>query len=86
MSDREFLKNQTKKIMFIQVECWNVKCDGCGLEFDGGEFSGWNDKSYSYDVAQNEDWEEIDGSHYCPECWQWNEDETEVIPKIKSVS
>jgi hypothetical protein len=64
--------------MIIPVECWNVQCDKCGSVYQSGEYVGWNDKGYAEDCATDDDWHKEDDSHYCPNCYDFD-DEGEVV-------
>lgn len=58
-------------------------CDGCGERFrDENGCVGYID----YDIweqAESDDWLEIDGKHYCPNCYEYNEELDKYIPKTK---
>lgn len=71
--------------MIIPVEMYQCVCDGCGKsyidEFNG--FVAWSDKSYAADAACENDWANIDGKHYCPDCYEIDEETDEYVPKKK---
>lgn len=58
-------------------------CDGCGVHFhDENGCIGYLD----YDIwgeAEESDWHEIYGKHYCPNCCEINEDTDEWQPKVR---
>lgn len=61
---------------------YTVICDRCGADaFAESEFSCWGDVDTAIDFAvDNSAYVVIDGKHYCPDCWTWN-DEDELIAK-----
>lgn len=57
---------------------YTLKCDRCGtLPQTHGEPRYWMQKELLYDIFP--EWEKINGKDCCPDCWRWNEDETELI-------
>ncbi len=59
-------------------------CDGCGERFmnDNGNV-GYIDLDI-WDEAEDRDWHEIDGKHYCPSCCEYDEEKDDYIPVKKS--
>lgn len=57
-------------------------CDGCGKDvFDGTPFSNGDIELVELEMNCS-DWQEIEGSHYCPNCYTLNDsDEFEPIKK-----
>lgn len=57
------------------VEVDTYICDGCGEiyvdEWGNSGCAGVN----MWDKAYSDYWEEIDGKHYCPECYEFDIDE-----------
>lgn len=67
--------------MIKEVTMYTVICDGCGKDSNyDSEYSAWNDKGYAVDCAQNADFIEHEGNHYCPKCYHYN-NEDELIVK-----
>lgn len=65
---------------FKEEKMYTIICDGCNKNLcDGTEFSGWNDKDYLEEMADEENWKAIDGKHYCDECHEYNDDDELVI-------
>ena len=69
--------------MIISNIFYAVKCDRCGKvneNYDGIQF--WASPENALELSVGEDWEEINNKHYCPDCFELNEeDETIVKPK-----
>lgn len=65
---------------------YTVVCDNCRTDaFEGHDTVAWDSPGSASDMAvANHDFIRYKGGkHYCPDCWGWNEDETEAIPKEK---
>ena len=48
-------------------------CDGCGRQFedDGGNITAWGDSADVEFLMQESGWQEINGKHYCPDCYEF---------------
>lgn len=69
---------------FKEITMFTVICERCGKDVysDCDTFSCAGSKQDALDIALDEfNWHEIAGRHYCPDCVEWNEDESELIPK-----
>lgn len=66
-----------------EITMYTVECDSCGTTSgDNSEFAGWTEKFAALDEATAfAGFIEHEEKHYCPNCTQWNEDESELIPK-----
>lgn len=60
-------------------------CDGCGKTHVNDEFGyiAWADECQAFDDAAKDGWTEIDGKHYCHDCYEYDEETDEYIPKKK---
>lgn len=66
--------------MVKEVTMYTVVCDGCGKDAnEGTEFAGWNNKSYTEDVAIDADWIKQDEKHYCPDCYTYDDEDNLVV-------
>ena len=65
--------------MKVKVESYKIVCDCCGETFhDGNDFVCFSDDpdgGLIRDEALTANWREIDGKHYCPDCWRWDDDD-----------
>lgn len=71
--------------MILEETFFAVKCDNCGKvneNYDGISF--WASKECALELSVGEDWEEIEGKHYCPDCFEVN-DEDEIIIKTQEL-
>lgn len=69
--------------MIRKVDMYQCVCDGCGKAYEDEDrgFCAWVDESYATDAAYEDDWTEIDGKHYCPDCYEYDEETDEYKPK-----
>lgn len=51
--------------MYRPITLYQIVCDRCGAEFKGTDTC----TELFYDKTVDSDWEEIDGKHYCPDCY-----------------
>lgn len=61
-----------------------VKCDRCG-EYYVGEYEYYNDKNDALDAAEAEGWAEINGKHYCPNCFEEKDDENVPLKRLPQI-
>lgn len=71
--------------MIIPVEMYQCVCDGCGKAYvdDFNGFVAWSDKITAREAAIEDGWQEIDGKHYCPDCYEYDEELDDYIVKKK---
>lgn len=62
---------------------YGVKCSRCGCQFEDSYngYSAWADEQQAWDAAEEEDWIERDGKHYCPCCYEEDEKSGDMVPK-----
>lgn len=49
---------------------YQIVCDRCGDVFEGTDTHPALFANKCSDIADYSDWEEIDGKHYCPNCYE----------------
>jgi hypothetical protein len=60
-------------------------CDRCGCnDSDDSLYSAWSDTEGAWWEAECSDWAEIDDKHYCPDCWECDEDGEAIIKEDNS--
>ena len=64
--------------MIIAEVFYGVKCDRCGKVYDGADYGYYNDMDSALEYAKEDEWLEIGGKHYCPNCYVVDEDTEEV--------
>lgn len=62
---------------------YSVICDRCGRILEDGAF--WEDESSAIMYALNSKWVEIGEKHYCPDCYEFDDELDEYVPKKKGV-
>ena len=66
--------------MIREVTMYQAVCDWCGLESDGA----WRTAELAISEVTNwDDWREIGGKLYCPDCYEYDEETDEYKPKVK---
>lgn len=62
---------------------YGVKCSRCGHQFEDSYdgYTLWADEQQAWEAAEEEDWIERDGKHYCPACYTEDEESDDFIPK-----
>ena len=71
--------------MIKPVIMYSVICDRCGKAFID-EFNGivaWVDEGTAKEQAMESEWVEIGDKHYCPDCYEFDDELDEYIPKKK---
>ena len=70
------------------VTFYQVVCDRCGYVDDEGDYAAWADADQAQQVAADSEWlvaEFPNQKHYCPECYEWDEEKDERVPKAPQV-
>ena len=73
--------------MIKQVKMYSVICNRCGKAFVD-EFNGivaWVDEGTAKEQAMESEWAEIGDKHYCPDCYEFDEELDKVVPKKEGV-
>jgi len=69
--------------MIKPVTMYSVICDRCGKTY--GEDDGviaWVDECTAKEQAMESEWAEIGDKHYCPDCYEFNDELDECVPKM----
>jgi hypothetical protein len=67
--------------MIKKLEMFTVICDRCRKDSNNdGDYSCWSDGETAREMANNDDWIEIDGKDYCPACYELDEETDEYKP------
>lgn len=70
--------------MIKELTIYTVICDNCGKDVSfGQEFAGWNDKDYAFDIAVDAYWHICEDNQYCPDCFEYDDDDNLIIKQIK---
>jgi hypothetical protein len=68
--------------MFKEITMLKLICDRCGKDAGvGGVYSCWECKEGFDDMFDENGWLSIDGKHYCPKCWEYDDNDNERVVK-----
>ena len=71
--------------MIKSVTMYSVVCDRCGKQFEADDIIAWTDKSDAIAYAADSEWAEIGDKHYCPDCYEFDENLDKYVPKKKVI-
>lgn len=58
-----------------KVEMFTIVCDGCKNDIGSNQdYSCWNDPTCAEENAMESDWIKYEGKHYCPDCYDEDEE------------
>lgn len=67
-----------------KIEAYTIKCDRCGANYERDDmfpvFPSVIEAKNEIGEQPYRNWEEIDGKHYCPDCFIYDEETEEVKP------
>ena len=66
--------------MIKQVTYYDIICDRCGKSFSEESEMCYTDKDSALMVAEQSEWIDINGKHYCPDCYELDEVTDEYVP------
>lgn len=66
--------------MIKQVIYYDIICDRCGKSFSEESEMCYTDKDSALMVAEQSEWIDINGKHYCPDCYELDEVTDEYVP------
>lgn len=71
--------------MIEKVEMYQAVCDGCGKSYydDFNGFVAWSDEVAAQNAATENEWMEINGKLYCPDCYEYDEELDDYVVKKK---
>lgn len=71
--------------MIKEVTMYSVVCDRCGKTYgvDDG-IDCWVDICTAREQAMESEWVEIGDKHYCPDCYEFDDELDEYVPKKES--
>lgn len=71
--------------MIEKVEMYQAVCDGCGESYydDFNGFVAWSDEAAAQNAATENEWMEINGKLYCPDCYEYDEELGDYVVKKK---
>ena len=69
--------------MIKTLTMYSVVCDRCGKIFETDVFIAWTDKQSAIYYALASEWKEIGDKQYCPDCYEFDDELDEYVPKKK---
>ena len=73
--------------MIKLVTMYSVVCDRCGKTFCEGDTTITGaDKKSARGYALESGWVEIGDNHYCPDCYEFDDELDEYVPKKKGAN
>jgi hypothetical protein len=70
--------------MLKEVKMFTIQCDNCSCDVNENcEYSGWNDENYVEEIRQESGWEKVDDKHYCPDCFEYDDNDELIIKNKK---
>lgn len=70
--------------MIKEITIYTVVCDGCGKDVnEHADYSGWDNKDFTESIAKESDWIKEDDNHFCPDCYEYDDDDNLIIKNKK---
>lgn len=71
--------------MIKKIDMYACVCDRCGKIYEDEDmgYIAWVDGGQAFESASENGWTEIGGKHYCPDCYEYDEETDEYKPKAK---
>lgn len=66
--------------MIKEVTYYDIICDRCGKSLTNESETCYPDKDSALMVAEQSEWIDINGKHYCPDCYELDEVTDEYVP------
>ena len=67
--------------MIKEVAYYDIICDRCGKSLIDESETCYPDKDSALMVAEQSEWMDINGNHYCPDCYELDEVTDIYVPK-----
>ena len=67
--------------MIKEVTYYDIICDRCGKSLTKESGDCYPDTKAAEMVALQSEWKEIGGKHYCPGCYEVDDETDEYVPK-----
>ena len=67
--------------MIEEVTYYDIICDRCGKSLTNESETCYPDTKSAEMVAKDSGWITIVGKHYCPDCYELDEETDEYVPK-----
>lgn len=67
--------------MIVKEIFYAVKCNRCSKIHNETEYSFWSAECDAIEQAMQSEWTEIEGKHYCTECYEFNDEKDDYVAK-----
>ena len=67
--------------MIKEVTYYDIICDRCDKSLTEESEMCYPDEGSALTAAEQSKWMTIDGKHYCPDCYELDEEMDEYVPK-----
>ncbi|MGN1156785.1 MAG: hypothetical protein ACI4TK_11455 [Agathobacter sp.] len=67
--------------MIKELTYYDIICDRCGKSLTEERGDCYTDTNSAEMVALQSEWKEINGKHYCSDCYEVDEETDEYVPK-----
>ena len=67
--------------MIKVVTYYDIICDRCGKSLTNESETCYPDKDSALMVAEQSEWQKIDGKDYCPDCYELSDVTDRYVPK-----
>ena len=67
--------------MIKEAIYYEMYCDRCGAQLDDGDIVAYKEREGLEFVASESEWQTINGKHYCPDCYEVDEEGYNVPKK-----
>jgi hypothetical protein len=68
--------------MLKEVKILTLICDSCNKDINEDiEYYAWNEIGDLEYIAHEEDWEKVDDKHYCPKCYEYDDNNKLILTK-----
>jgi hypothetical protein len=73
--------------MIKEIEMYTVICDGCGKDSnEHAPYAAWGCKQHALDIAMEADYLIEGDEHYCPDCYEYDDEDNLILHNKKEVT
>lgn len=66
--------------MFITKKLYVLQCNKCERVYNSKRYGSlFIERDLAFECAEMDDWKQIKGGHYCPDCCHYNEERDEYV-------
>lgn len=74
--------------MILKMDYYTVKCDNCGKLYSDEHcgYTAWADEYGAIQNASDADWLKEDDKDYCPDCYEYDDEDNLIIKQVPNYS